>query len=80
MPPSAATNQYPPCGRAVMPTIGWFSRMAPVDPAKRASPNEKMPPSDPTSQYPWPLGVGAIPTMGALSGRLAALPLNGASP
>ena len=33
-----------------MPTIGWFSVMAPVEPWKAASPKEKMPPSDATSQ------------------------------
>ena len=33
-------------GVAAMPTIGWLSRMAPVEPKKRASPKVKMPPSD----------------------------------
>lgn len=33
MPPSGATSQYPwPLGVAVMATMGWFSRMPPVDP------------------------------------------------
>ena len=39
-----------PDGVGAMPTIGWLSRSAPVEPAKRASPNEKMPPSDATRQ------------------------------
>jgi hypothetical protein len=50
-----------------MPTIGWLSRMSPVDPKKAASPNVKMPPSDATSQYPRPVGVDAMPTIGWLS-------------
>jgi hypothetical protein len=33
-----------------MPTIGWLSRMSPVDPRKRASPKVKMPPSLATIQ------------------------------
>jgi len=33
-----------------MPTIGLFKWVAPVEPWKPASPNEKMPPSDATSQ------------------------------
>jgi len=28
-----------------MPTMGWFSRVAPIEPWKAASPNEKTPPS-----------------------------------
>ncbi len=39
-----------------------------------------MPPSDPTSQYPSPDGVTAIPTIGALSRRAPADPKNPASP
>ena len=40
-PPSAATNQYPRLSAvAAIPTIGWFKRISPVDPWKRASPNE----------------------------------------
>jgi len=31
-------------GVAAIATIGWFNLMAPVEPAKRASPNEKIPP------------------------------------
>jgi hypothetical protein len=33
-----------------MPTMGWLRRMLPVEPWKRASPKEKMPPSLATSQ------------------------------
>jgi hypothetical protein len=36
-----------------MPTMGLFNAMAPVDPWKVASPNEKIPPSDATRSYPW---------------------------
>jgi hypothetical protein len=42
--------------------------MPPVEPWKDASPNEKIPPSLPSSQYPSPLGVGVMPMMGLLSG------------
>src|SRR5687767_8176965 len=49
-PPSRATNQYPESGDDAMPTIAWLSRMLPVLPKKVAVPNEKMPPSDATSQ------------------------------
>src|SRR5438477_559081 len=41
-----------------MPTIGRFNFRLPVDPKKRASPKAKIPPSDATSQYPRPAGVG----------------------
>ena len=37
-------------GVAAMPLTGRFSLIDPVDPRNRASPNEKMPPSDATSQ------------------------------
>ena len=51
MPPSDATNQYPsPSAVAAMPTIGALSFNPPAEPKKPASPNEKIPPSDPTSQ------------------------------
>jgi hypothetical protein len=33
-----------------MPVIGWFSLMLPVEPWNVASPKEKMPPSEATSQ------------------------------
>src|SRR5882724_125660 len=59
-------------------TIGWLRRMPPVDPRKRASPNEKMPPSDAISQPPLPVGVLAIPTIGWV-GR-STLPNGPASP
>ena len=45
-----------------------------------ASPKLKMPPSDATSQYPSPVGVAAMPTIGALSRRAPADPKNPASP
>jgi hypothetical protein len=49
MPPSEATSQYPePSGSGAIDTMGWLSRRLPVEPAKRASPKVKMPPSDPT--------------------------------
>jgi len=35
-----------------MPTIGWSSAVAPVEPKKPASPKLKIPPSAATSQYP----------------------------
>ena len=51
MPPSAATSQYPlPEGVAAMPTMGWSRCSDPVDPKNGASPKEKMPPSEATSQ------------------------------
>ena len=49
-----------------MPTTGLFNAMAPVDPSNLAFPNEKMPPSDATSQYPWLVLVPAMPTTGRL--------------
>ena len=63
-----------------MPTIGWFSLIAPVEPRNTASPNEKIPPSAATSQYPRPLGVDAIPTIGWLSLMAPVEPLKPASP
>ena len=33
------------------------------EPKLAASPYPKIPPSDPTIQYPWPSAVGAMPTM-----------------
>src|SRR2546422_7846591 len=42
--------------------------MDPVEPWNAASPKEKTPPSEATSQYPLPVGVAAIPTIGLLSG------------
>ncbi len=49
-----------------MPTMGRLRTMAPVEPKNWASPKVKMPPSEATSQYPRPSGVGAMPTMGRL--------------
>src|SRR5579872_173723 len=51
MPPSEATNQYPPpSGVAAIPTIGWLRWIAPVEPKNLASPKAKIPPSLATSQ------------------------------
>jgi hypothetical protein len=50
-----------------MPTIGWWRWSRPADPWKVASPDVKTPPSDATRHAPLPVGVAAIPTMGALS-------------
>ena len=51
MPPSEDTSQYPsPSGVVAMPTIGSLSGMPPIEPQKVASPKEKMPPSEATSQ------------------------------
>src|SRR5262249_38662491 len=50
-----------------MPTIGWFNRIAPVEPRNCASPKAKMPPSRATIQEPLPDGVFAPPTTGWFS-------------
>ena len=51
IPPSDATSQYPfPVKVGVMATTGRCRGVPPMDPWKAAVPNEKMPPSDPTSQ------------------------------
>ena len=42
-------DEYP-VHQVAMSMIGWFRRMAPVLPRKRASPKLKMPPSLATSQ------------------------------
>ena len=42
-------------------------RGPPVEPKKPASPNEKIPPSDATNQYPRPVGVATIATIGLFS-------------
>ena len=63
-----------------MPTIGLLSTIAPVDPKNCASPNAKMPPSEATSQYPSPSGVGAMPTIGLLSAIPPVEPQNCAAP
>src|SRR5205823_5099306 len=52
----------------------------PVAPAKTASPKPKIPPSEATSQYPCPLGVGAMPTMGWFRWMPPVEPWNTASP
>jgi hypothetical protein len=39
-----------PLGVEAIPTMGLLSCMAPVEPRKLASPKEKMPPSEATSQ------------------------------
>src|SRR3954453_8867908 len=63
-----------------MPTIGEVRRMAPADPRKRASPKAKIPPSEETSQYPLPVGVGAISTIGVLRSKEAVDPNDVAAP
>src|SRR5436309_2131687 len=60
--------------------MGLLRTMSPVEPKNWASPNEKMPPSDATSQYPLPDGVTAMLTIGCASGRAPADPKNSASP
>jgi hypothetical protein len=45
-----------------------------------ASPKEKIPPSEPRSQYPPPVGVAAIPVMAAESTWPAIEPFDTASP
>ncbi len=50
-----------------MPTMGLLSRRLPVEPWKAASPKEKMPPSEATSQYPPLSPVGVMSTMGWFS-------------
>ncbi len=69
-----------PLGVVAMPTMGWFSLMAPVEPLKTASPKAKMPPSAATRKYPLPLGVVAMPTMGWFSLMAPVEPLKAASP
>ena len=54
--------------------------MAPVEPWKGASPKEKMPPSEATSQYPEPPGSAAMPTMGRLRCMAPVEPAKAASP
>ncbi len=54
-----------------MPTMGWFSLMAPVDPEKGAS-KAKMPPSEATSQYPEPPPAGGC--VGASSSTMVPTP------
>src|SRR5438067_2201453 len=49
-------------------------------PKNGASPNVNTPPSEATIQYPRPLGVAAIPTIGWLSRRPPIDPKNGAPP
>src|SRR5581483_9099461 len=42
-----------------MPTIGWLSRLPPIEPKKPASPKAKTPPSMPASHSPAPPAVAA---------------------
>ncbi len=51
---------------------GWSGDCA--LPENPASPKVKTPASWPTSQYPFPSGVGAMPTIGSLSARLPVEP------
>src|SRR2546421_10641596 len=77
MPPSAATNQYPPpSGVAMMATIGELRCLPPIDPMKVAVPKENTPPSAPTSQYPPRSALAAMPTIGAFSLVLPSDPWN----
>ena len=62
------------------PTIGLFRVSDPVEPWKAASPKANTPPSAPTSQYPFPSDVDAMPTIGRSSARFAMEPWNPASP
>src|SRR5581483_2341780 len=63
-----------------MSTIGLFSLVEPIEPKKVASPKAKIPPSEATSQYPFPVRVGVMPTIGWLSGLPPIEPKNLASP
>ena len=63
-----------------MPTMGLLRATEPVEPKNCASPNEKMPPSEATSQYPLPSGVEAMPTIGLLRVMPPVEPKNCASP
>jgi len=63
-----------------MPTMGWLSRIEPVEPRNLASPKAKMPPSEATSQYPLPERVAAMPTIGLLSRMEPVEPKKAASP
>ena len=51
-----------------MPTMGLLKWAAAMDPWKTASPKENSPPSEATSQYPWPVAVAAIPITGLFRG------------
>src|SRR5581483_2303471 len=62
-----------------MPTTGMGSSDT-AEPRNGASPKAKMPPSDATSQYPFPDGVAAIPTIGLLRLIAPVEPKNLASP
>ena len=61
-----------------MPTMGRFSGLAPMEPRNAASPKAKIPPSEATSQYPAPLAVGVMPTMGFTNCSAPVEPSNGA--
>src|SRR5882724_7266450 len=52
----------------------------PCEPKNAASPKEKIPPSDATSQYPRPDGVAVIPTIGRFNRTEPSDPKNAASP
>ena|GEM_PF-5442153 len=54
---------------AVMATT-WLAPEPPRLPRKDAPPKAKMPPSAAVNQYPVPVGVAVMPTMGWLSLRL----------
>src|SRR5438445_190111 len=48
-----------------MPVMGRLSLMFPVEPENLASPKEKIPPSEATSQQPAPDAGAAVPAVGA---------------
>ena len=65
-PVAVARSASPPSRRSA-----GSARTPPVEPKNRASPNAKIPPSDATNQYPLPVGVGAMPTIGAVQAQPA---------
>src|SRR5438445_12910062 len=65
--PWAPGGYVPKSKVAAMVTTGARRGVLPSEPANGASPKVKMPPSEATSQYPFPLGVAAICTIGWLS-------------
>ena len=73
--------EYPlPEGVEAMPTMGWLSRIEPVEPRNLASPKAKMPPSEAATQYPLPERVAAMPAIGLLSRMEPVEPKKAASP
>ena len=64
----------------MIPTIGWARRMLPVDPWNLASPNGNTFPACPTSQYPFPDRVAAMPMIGCYRCMATVSPYDCASP